>query len=134
MAEENVEIVRRVLRRVNDQDLDALIEDVDPDAELDWSDSQGPDSGIYSGSEGWRAWVRGRWEGFSGLRFEVLEAIDVQPDTVVVVARQLGQGRASGLEVDAVAAGVWTLRDGKVTGLKLFQTREDALEALGLSQ
>jgi ketosteroid isomerase-like protein len=134
MSRDNVEVVLRVLTRLNDQDLDAASEDIDPEAELDWSDSDAPDSGIYHGHAGWRAWVHGREEGFSGLRFDTTEVIDVPPNTVVVVARLLGRGRASGVEVDALGAGVWTLRDGVVIRLTLYQTRGAALGSVGLSE
>jgi hypothetical protein len=45
--------------------------------------------------------------------------------------RLLGRGRASGVEVEALGAAVWTLRDGTVTGLTLYQTRNEALRAVG---
>jgi ketosteroid isomerase-like protein len=133
MLGENVEIVRRVLRRLNDQDLDAAAQDIRPEAELDWSDSQAPDGGVYHGREGWSAWMRGRGEGLSDLRFDITEVIDVPPDRVVVVARLLARGRASGINVDALGAVVWTLRDGMVTSGRLYQTRDEAREAVGLT-
>jgi ketosteroid isomerase-like protein len=132
MVRENVEVVLRVLRRINEQDLDAATEDIDPEAEFDWSDSEAPDSGVYRGHAAWQAWIRGREEGFSGLRFDTTEVIDAPPDSVVVVARLLGRGRASGIEVDALGASVWTLRHGVVTALRLYQTRDAALEAAGV--
>jgi len=67
------------------------------------------------------------------MRFDTTEVIDALPDTLVVVARMLGRGRVSGVEVQANGASVWTLRDGVVTALTLHQTRDEALEAVGLA-
>ena len=120
------------MRRLARQDIDAAFRDIDPEAKLDWSASEAPDSGVYHGHAGWRAWFDGRAEGLSELRFDTAEVIDVRPDTVVVVAWLLGRGRASGVEVQALGAALWTLRHGMVTGLTLYQTRDEALKAVGL--
>jgi hypothetical protein len=68
------------------------------------------------------------------LRFATTEVIDVGSDTVVLVARLLGRGRSSGVQVEALGAAVWTLRDRTVTGLTLYQTRDEALRAVGLAE
>ena len=78
--------------------------------------------------------MQGRDEGLSDLRFETVEVIEGRANTVVVVARLAGRGRASGVDVVALGASVWTLREGMVTSLTLYQTREEALEAVGLSK
>src|SRR2546430_231722 len=115
MSPENVEVVRRLLRRVSDGDIDAALADVAPDAVLDWSDSHAPDGGIYRGPVEWRAWLHGRAEGLSELRFDPTEVIEAQPDTVLTVARLQARGRASGVEVEALGAALWTLHGGLVT-------------------
>jgi ketosteroid isomerase-like protein len=132
VSSDNVEIVRRVMRQIAEEDLDAALQDVDPEAKLDWSNSEAPDRGVYHGHAGWRAWFDGRGEGLIALRFDMTEVIDAMPDTLVVVARLLGRGRASGVEVEAQGASVWTLREGTITGLTLYQTRGEALKAVGL--
>jgi ketosteroid isomerase-like protein len=134
MSQENVEIVRRIMQRLAAQEIDAALRDIDADAKLDWSASEAPDSGVYHGHAEWRAWFAGRAEGLGELRFAATEVIDGGPDTVLVGARLIGRGRSSGVEVEALGAGVWTLRDGMVTGLTLYQTRDEALRAVGLAQ
>jgi ketosteroid isomerase-like protein len=131
MSQQNVEIVRRVLRSYNDQDINAAVEDIDPDAELDYSSSDAPDSAVYHGHAGWRAFAQGRWESWSERHLDVDELIDAAPDTVVVVGRMRGQGRASGVAVQARSATVWTLREGKVTATKFYPTSDEALKAVG---
>ena len=52
---------------------------------------------------------------------------------VVVVNRQTGRGRQSGVEVDAEFTFVFAVRDGLITEWRIFVTEEAALSALGLS-
>jgi ketosteroid isomerase-like protein len=53
---------------------------------------------------------------------------------VIVVQRQFGTGRESGVPVEFFNAGVYTLRGGKIIRVEYFETRADALEAAGLSE
>jgi ketosteroid isomerase-like protein len=132
MSEANTDVVRRFLRRISEGEVDLALGDVAPDAELDWSGSDAPDSGVYRGHAAWRAWLIGREEGLDELRFETSEVIDAPPDAVVTVARAVARGPASGVEVDALGAGVWRLREGTVTGLTVYQTKNEALRAAGV--
>ena len=54
MSPGNAEVVQRVMRRFADQDIEAALEDIDPGAVLDWSNSNAPDGGIYIGHAAWR--------------------------------------------------------------------------------
>jgi ketosteroid isomerase-like protein len=134
MSEENVEIVRRVMRRFAEQDIDAALEDVDLDATLDWSNSDAPDSGVYTGHAAWRAFARARDEALGARRFDPDELLAPTVDTVLLIGRMREQGRASGVEVEAAGAALWTLRDGKVIQLKIYQSGDEALKAVGLRE
>jgi ketosteroid isomerase-like protein len=61
---------------------------------------------------------------------EVLDA----GENVVVVDRQSGRGRGSGIPLAQQTASVWTVRDGKVVRIVWFLTRGKALQAAGLSE
>ena len=133
MANQNVTVVRRFMRRFLEQDVDGALEDVHPDAKLDWSSSDAPDSGVYTGHAAWRAFAGARDEVLAGRGFEFAELVASEPDEVVLVGRMREHGRASGVEVEAQRAAVFTLRQGKITRLKLYQTSEQALKAVGLT-
>jgi ketosteroid isomerase-like protein len=130
---QNVELVKRVLSRLNDRNLDGALADVARDAELDWSRSEALDKGVYRGHTGWREWLAGRWEELSEVNFDPIEVIDAGPDTIVTVTRFRGRGRASGVEVEAIGAALWTLCSGKVSNLSFYQSRDMALRAVGLA-
>ena len=132
MSRENVEIVRRFLALLNEEELDVALSYVAPDAELDWSDSQAPDSGVYRGPDQWRKWLAGRSEELVDSRFDVRELVEVSPEKVLLVAYMRGRGRASGVEIRGLGAALCTVKDGRLAKLTLYQTRAEALEALGL--
>jgi ketosteroid isomerase-like protein len=134
MSEANVEIVRRVLQRLADQDIDGALEDVDPQATLDWSNSEALDSGVYIGHAGWRVFMEARDEALDRRRFDSPELLSAAPDTVVLIARVMERGRTSGIEVESRGAAVWRLSAGRVVSMKIYQSSDDALKAVGLAE
>ena len=76
--------------------------------------------------------MQSRTEELTEQRFDVLEITDAPWSNVIVVVRVRGRGRASGVEVEARSVTVWTLEKGKVSRVKLYRTRADAVEAVGL--
>ena len=107
---------------------------LDPDIEWDASDSPVLDhSRVYRGIEGvrqfWRDWLSA-WE---TVQFEY-ELIDAG-DRVVALIDQRMRGRSTGLEVSmGKYAQVYTFRDGLIVHWKLYPSRAEALEAVGLSE
>jgi ketosteroid isomerase-like protein len=134
MSQENVEIVLRVMQRFADQDLDAALEDVDAEATLDWSNSDALDSGVYTGRAAWRAFMQERDAALGERRVDTVEILAATTDTVVLAGRIREQGRVSGVAVETRGATVWTLRDGKVIRLKIYQSTDEALKAVGLKE
>ena len=134
MSQENVEVVRRILSGINKGDIASALSDLEAQAELDWSGSEAPDSGVYRGHAGWLEWMSGRRDDLSGVHFDVTEVIETQPDCLVTVVRVRSRGRSSGVETLSQGAGVWRLRDAKVTRLTLYQSRAEALKAVGLKE
>jgi ketosteroid isomerase-like protein len=136
MSQENVEIVRRVYDAITRHDTATVLASYDP--EVKWEFSPSPlatvmGSGVYSGHEGIRTWVRDRnqaWEYIEDVCEELIDA----GEQVVSVVRSRGRGRASHIEVEMHHAAVWTIREGKIVRVVWFGTRQEALEAAGLSE
>ena len=72
-----------------------------------------------------------QWEDF---RMELVEVLDAGADVYVSTTRHRGHGRESGIEMDFNVFYVHRLRDGKLARLEMFFSREQALEAAGLSE
>jgi ketosteroid isomerase-like protein len=134
MSEENAEIVRRAFEAINLGDVDAALQDAADEFVVDWSNSTGPVKGIYKG----KAKARELWgtfvEAFEELTWDAEEIIDVDESRVIAVNHVRMRGRGSGVAVDAKGVQLWTIADGEAQSVKLFQNKEDALEAAGLRE
>jgi ketosteroid isomerase-like protein len=133
MSQENVEVVRKVYGFAG-RDPDANVEFFEDDAVLDWTASRAPYSGIYRGHAEIRRFWRAFLEAWDDWTTELQEVIEVDPQTIVCVTLVRGRGKGSGVLIEAHGAGVWSVRNGKVTRGKLFQSKAKALEAVGLSE
>ena len=131
MSQENVEIVRAAVDAWNRGDWDATLKDGAPSFEFDFSRSVGPGRGVYSLDQ-MRGYFREFVEAWESLRLQVDEIIEAR-DHVVMPNTLHARGR-DGVEVQAHAAWVWTIRDGSITRLCFYQERQEALEAVGLSE
>ena len=65
---------------------------------------------------------------------EPVELIDAGEDKVIAVVRISGRAKLSGVETDLTFAALYTIRDGKVARGREYWTKEQALEAAGLSE
>jgi ketosteroid isomerase-like protein len=133
MSQENVEIVRRFFDAWNANDVVAARELFDPEVVIDRSRSIGSDARVYRGRDEaehlWRDW-HATWEVW---RSDIAEYIDAGDD-VVVLGRGVGRGRDGGVPVEANISQVFTVHRGRIVRGCLFQTRTEALEAVGLSE
>ena len=125
---ENVEVVRRTVDAINRADFDAVVDAMTDDFELDFSNSRGPLAGIY-GREQIKEFLSSFFEAWKSVVFEPVELIDFPDDRVLQVGHLRTQGQESGAAVGARGATAWTIRDGKVAAVKLYQSKEEALEA-----
>lgn len=126
---DQIELVRRFHEGWISQDLGMVLECIDPEMEFDWSESRAPFRGVYRGRDGMRRYwdeVQEAWERFAP---ELDDVLDCGGGRLVTPSTVRGRARASGIELEAHGAMLWTLRDGKIVSGKLFQTVEEALEA-----
>jgi ketosteroid isomerase-like protein len=134
MSQENVEIVRRGFDAYNRGDLDGLLERWAPDAVVDWSRSRGFDAGVFRGHDAIRAHWQRLLESFDEVRIELVEPIEEVEDGLLVV-ENLGYLRGrDGIEVQTRSALLITIRDGQTASFTLYQTKQEALEAAGLTE
>jgi hypothetical protein len=82
-------------------------------------------AGLSSWLDLWRNWLSA-WDTYE-VSASGEEAIG---DNVIVDVIHRGQGRGSGIEVELPQCQLWTLRDGKVTRCRIYETRDQALRAV----
>lgn len=130
--QENVEIVRRSFEAIGRWDIDGLLDLYDPEIEFLPLTGIRVESGGYRGHSG----VRAYFEEVSSV-WDVLrpygDDFRIAGDSVVVLGGCAVRGHGSGAETDTPMAWMVTVRDGRITHHRGYRTREDALEAAGLS-
>jgi ketosteroid isomerase-like protein len=133
MAQDNAELVRRIIELFNRKDIARVLDAVADDFELDWSNSIGPLKGVYKGREG----ALELWESFldawDEIRWDPQEIIEVDEARVILVNHVRMRGGGSGVDVEATAAQLWTITDGKGRSVKLYQSKAEALAAAQLA-
>jgi len=129
MSQENVEIVRRAWEAFARNDNVALFPVYHPEVEI----HGGFTNQVYRGLNGAQEWADEWLAAFDQYRSEVEEWIDAGDDVIVVV-RSWGRGKRSAVEVEARASHVWTLREGRLWRLRTYETKDEALKAVGLEE
>jgi ketosteroid isomerase-like protein len=129
MSEENVETVRRHIEAWNRRDLTTWLASFHPNAEIDWSRARGPLKGAYRGHGELEAFWAEFWSTFEDVQLETLGLTDAGSEVVLSNTAHM-RGR-EGIEVSARSTNVFTVENGQITRLRLFQERAEALEAVG---
>ena len=135
MSQENVALARKAIDALNRADFDAFLAFLSPD--VVWEALPGvPGVGErYSGRAEVRAWIEGLWEVAEGVVHTEIEQItDLGEDRVFIAAVLTARGRGSGVPFDMHTWWVVTFAEGLVTRREVFWTRDEALEAAGLSE
>jgi ketosteroid isomerase-like protein len=141
MAQENIEVVRRVQEAfeagIEAGDFGAVwdtglvadnAEFVSTVAASAWSERA-----TYRGRAEWSAFMRVWTEDFQDWTARIERLIDAPPDRVVAFLRQSAVGKGSGVPVNLSYGLVFELDQGRICRLTLYLERQQALEAAGLS-
>jgi ketosteroid isomerase-like protein len=131
MSEENVEVVRRALDAFAANDVEGLLQVVDP--EIKFEPHLAMVEGNYKGHDGVREFMTDAFETLRVTGIDHWESRDLG-DRVLAVGSFHFYGRESGIEDDVAFAIVAQVSDGQILQLKDYGNKVLALEAAGLSE
>jgi ketosteroid isomerase-like protein len=132
MSQENVEVVQRHNEAWNGRDLMTLLTLWRSDAEIDWSRSRGPLKGVYCGHRELETFWNEFWSTFAEVQVETHGFTEAGSEVVTSnTAHMLGR---HGIEVIAGSTFVYTVENGRIARLRMFQEPAEALEAAGLAE
>jgi ketosteroid isomerase-like protein len=134
MSQENVEIVLRSTDAYNRRDLDGMLESWAQDGVWDWSNARSFDAGVYRGHSEIRAFLEGFLAAWDEVRFNIVDGPEEVEEGLLITENVAYLRGRDGIEVKARSAHLITIRNGEQTSLTLYQTKQDALEAAGLSE
>jgi ketosteroid isomerase-like protein len=133
MSQENVEIVRSAWNVFVTDGIEAVLPYFIEDCVLE-DFPELPDHAVYHGKDGVRGIDRHFREMWGEFIQEPVEFIDAGDDLVVGVIAMQGRGKGSGAPMASEAFWVHEVRNGKLAHMRAFTTREQALEAAGISE
>jgi ketosteroid isomerase-like protein len=142
MSHENLEAVREVVAAVNGRDLDRYLAQCTKSIQLEtpWA----PVEGAYEGPEAIRRLFSDLSDTLPDFH-PVIERLEpVGSDRVLAFLRASATGRASGLTTEAgvpgatgrgiPSANVYDFAGGKISRIRVFLDRQEALAAVGLRE
>lgn len=115
------------------RDLDGVMAHADPDIQLRPAVVGGLERTVYSGREGVRQFIADLDAIWSEFEVRAEEFRDLG-DGILVLGRTIARGTVSRVELDTGSGFIFGLRDGKVCSFRSFVSKEEALEAAGLSE
>ena len=134
MSRENVEIVRRGYEAFNRGDAEAMVDDMAPTIEYVGTGAVPGFPGVYQGPDGWKKAVSWLRDEFDDAHVEIRELVERGEDLILASLALSGRGKQSGIETSLEIWQLWTVEGGKIQRGQGFTTREEALEAAGLSE
>ena len=136
MSQENVEVVRAAFAAWNAGELLDVLSRFDPQI-VYHPRADEPDPSPHVGRDAYEQLIYGFVDSFSEVTVEMLELIDtgdhVIASTVLHVVLR-GQRSASGARVSDTYVFVYKVRDGLIVEGWEYRTKQEALEAVGLSE
>jgi len=130
MLQENVQIVRNRYAATNERDFRRAMSHYAEDVEM--VIPTGIRAGTFSGRQAVGDWFGDWFATFDrDARFDIEEIIDLDDTSVLLVAKHHASGRASGVEVEEEVVWPYRLSAGKITHLRTYESRAEALKAVG---
>lgn len=127
MRERNVDIVRTAIDAFNRGEVDAVLamatEDIEVHASRDLANA-----GRFRGRRGFLDWLTQWLEAWDKFTVLLLDVEPVDDRHVLAMARQVGRGALSGIEIDMEVAQLFEVdSDGTIVRFQLHLRREEAL-------
>jgi ketosteroid isomerase-like protein len=130
MSRENVETVGRAIAAINARDIHGYLSCCTENVELLL-----PMAGSeYLGADGIKRFFTDIEDIGPDLRIEVQRVQAIDDSNAIAFLRIGATGRASGIVTGAESANVYDFIDGKISRVRIFLDRAEALKAVGLTE
>jgi uncharacterized protein len=131
MSQETMELARRGYEAFVAGDLEAVLELIDPDVEVEIYTGRPdlPETQTLHGHSGFLENIRQLSEAFEDIRITPEEYIEAGEELIVQIHTS-ARGQGSGIEIENRIAHVWSFRDGKVIRFRVYPSKAQALEAI----
>lgn len=141
MSAANVELIKRGYAAVNAAYAEGSVESLRPLVDETWAEdgvfvTRGalfPEAGEWPGREGFLRFIAQQMEAFERMWITPLDFIEAG-DRLLVPIKLGGTARHTGIDMEFELFHVFEFRDGQVARLEPFLDRDEALQAVGLTE
>ena len=128
MLEENSKLVERAIAAINARDLDGYLACCTEDVRLETP--LNAVGGTYEGAEGIERFLADIDDAAPTFHIELERIEQAGGPRAIVSVRTSSTGRVSGISLTAATTNVYDFRDGKISRIRIFLERAQALDAL----
>jgi len=132
MSQENVQTVERAIAAINARDIDAYLACCTENVEL--LTPLAAVGGEYLGPDGIRRFFTDIEDVGPDFRIEVQRVQAAGDSNVIVFMRTSATGRTSGIVNGTESTNVYDFIEGKISRIRIFLDRDEALKAVGLEE
>jgi len=132
MPQENVRLVERAIAAINARDIEGYLACCTEHVKLETQ--LAAVGGVYEGIEGIGRFFTDIEEAGPDFRIELDGVEEVDSQRVLAFMRTSSTGRASGIRLAGSSTNVYDLIDGKISHIRIFLDRQEALKAVGLEE
>jgi len=133
MSEQNVRLVERAIAAINARDIEGYLTCCTENIKLETP--MAAVGGVYEGIDGIGRYFTDIEDAGPDFRIELDGAEEVDSKRVIAFLRTSGTGRVSGIRMTLPPlTNVYDLVDGKISHVRIFVDRQEALKAAGLEE
>ncbi len=132
MWQENVRLVERAIAAINARDIEGYLACCTENVKLETPMAAA--GGVYEGIAGIRRFLTDVEDAAPDFRIELDGVEEVDSKRVIAFTRTSSTGRVSGIRLAAPFTNVYDLIDGKISHIRIFPDRQEALKAVGLEE
>ncbi len=132
MSQENVRLVERAIAAINARDIEGYRACCTENVKLETP--MAAVGGVYEGIDGIRRFLTDVEEASPDFRMELDGLEEVDSKRMIAFLRNSSTGRASGIRMAWPQTNVYDLIDGKISHVRTFVDRQEALKAVGLEE
>ena len=132
MSQENVRLVERAIAAINARDIEGYRACCTENVKLETP--MAAVGGVYEGIDGIRRFLTDVEDAAPDFWIELDGVEEVDSKRVIAFLRSSSTGRASGIPMAWPSTNVYDLVDGKISHIRIFLDRAEALKAVGLAE
>jgi ketosteroid isomerase-like protein len=129
---QNVRLVERAIAAINARDIEGYLACCTENVKLETPVAAV--GGVFKGIEGIRRFFTDIEDAGPDFRIELDGVEEVDSKRVLAFLRYSSTGRASGIRLAAPLTNVYDLVEGKISHIRIFLDRQEALKAVGLGE